>query len=386
MRNILAVLLICFCFGGNVLAAEAQTADEQAAKQEQRALEDRLMQEFDFGEIEGVLREIMPEKKTDFGATLRALLNGDLSLSVKLIEQVISDQIAYEFQHSRKGLIQIFLIAVIAAVFTNFSNVFQNKQIGEISFYVLYLLLITICLGSFRVMLDAAGERLRLLTVFMKALGPAYFLSVAISAGAKTAVAFYNLVLFLIYLAELLILNFLFPLLHIYVVVKILNRLSPEDYMSKLSELLEFLIVWTSKTVLAVVVGLNLIQGLTVPAVDSLKRGILAKGIEAIPVVGDAAGGVGQTLLGTAVLIKNGIGMTGAVFCLAICAVPAVQLLILTFLYKMLAALVQPVSDQRIVGCITDMGDGSLLLLRLVCTTGAFFLITIAVVAATTTF
>lgn len=105
-------------------------------------------------------------------------------------------------------MVHILLIVIVAAVFTNFSNVFQNKQISEISFYVLYLLLITIGLNSFRILIVSASENLERLIGFMKVLGPVYFLAVAFAAGSSTSILFYNLVLLLIYLVELVILNF----------------------------------------------------------------------------------------------------------------------------------------------------------------------------------
>lgn len=352
---------------------------------DQQAVEDKLLQEFDFGEINRILDEIMPKGKMEFRKTVKAIINGDMELSLNVIGKLIYDQFFYEFQQNREVLVHILLISVMAAVFTNFSSVFQNKQIGEISFYVLYLLLITICLGSFQIVIDSVGKRLELLIVFMRALGPVYFLAVAIATGGGTSIVFYNLVLFLIYIVELLILNFLLPLLHIYIVVRMLNHLSTEDYLSKFAELLEFVIVWTLKTLLAAIIGLNLIQGLIAPAIDSLKRGMLTKGMEALPGVGNALGGVTEVLLGTAVLVKNGIGVAGAVICIAICATPAIQMLIMTFLYKMIAAFIQPVSDKRIVGCVASMGDASQILLRLIFTTGVLFLLTIAIVTATTT-
>lgn len=380
MKKIAIILLILL----GSFSVQVQASEVENTQTTQQAIEEKLMKEFDFDDINHVLREIMPQEKMEFGKTVKSIISGDVELSVSLIGNLIKDQVAYEFNHSREGLYHILLVAVIAAIFTNFSSVFRNQQIGEISFYVLYLLLITICLGSFQVVLDAVGERLQLLTIFMRALGPAYFLSVAIATGSGTSIVFYNLVLFLIYIVELLILNFLLPLLHIYIVVRMLNHLSTEDYLSKFAELIEFVIVWTLKTLLAAVVGLNLIQGLIAPAIDSIKRGMLTKGVEAIPGVGDALGGVTRTLLGTAVLVKNGIGVAGAVICIAICAVPAVQILVMTFLYKMIAAFVQPISDKRVVGCITSMGDASQILLRLIFTTGVLFLVTIAIVAATT--
>lgn len=372
-------LMLCSC-----IPVQASEIKEQEVNRQ--AVEDRLMKEFDFDDMNRMLREIMPEEKMDFGEMVTGMINGDIEVSVSFIGKLISDQLFYEFRHNRKALVHILVLAVIAAVFANFSNVFQNQQIGEVGFYVLYLLLLTVCLSSFRLVLDSVGEKLELLIVFMRALGPSYFLAVAISTGSGTSIAFYNLLLFLIYIVELLILNFLLPLLHIYVVVRVLNHLSAEEYLSKFAELIEFVIVWTLKTLLAAIVGLNLIQGLITPAIDSLKRGVLTKGVEALPAIGDALGGVTEVLLGTAVLIKNGIGITGAVICIVICTVPAVQMLVMTFMYKMLAAFIQPVSDKRIVGCITSVGDGSQIVMRLIFTTGVLFLITIAIVTATTTF
>ena len=380
MRRISCVLLLIVS-GFGIRAEAAGNLQEDRAQKE---AEDKMMKEFDFGEIDSVLAEVMPDRKIKFGDTVKGLISGETEWSVKLLEELVADQIFYEFRTSREGLIHILLIAVIAAIFTNFSSVFQNRQIGEISFYVLYMLLITICLTSFQVVLDSAETSLVNLIVFMRALGPVYFLAVAISTGSSTSIVFYNLTLLLIYIVELLILNFLLPLLHIYMVVKILNNISTEDYLSKFAELIEFVITWTAKTLLAAVVGLNLIQGLIAPAVDSLKRGVITKGVEVLPAIGDAIGGVTEALLGTAVLVKNGIGVTGAVICIAICAVPAIQMLIMAFLYKLVAAFVQPISDKRIVGCIMCMGDGSQLLLRLVFTTGVLFLLTIAIVTATT--
>lgn len=381
MKKVILIFAVVFCFSINVQASEIKDREIN-----QKAMEESLMREFDFEDMNQVLEELMPEEKLDFGETVTGIINGETELSVNLIGTFIADQLFYEFRNSREGLIYILLIAVVAAIFTNFSNVFQNRQIGEISFYVLYLLLITICLNSFRIVMDSVGERLELLTIFMKALGPPYFLAVAISTGSKTSIVFYNLVLFLIYIVELLILNFLLPLLHIYVVVKVLNHLSEEEYLSKFAELIEFVVVWTLKTLLAAIVGLNLIQGLIAPAIDSLKRGVLTKGVEALPAIGDALGGTAEVVLGTAVLIKNGIGIAGAIVCIVICAVPAIQMLVMAFMYKIVAALIQPISDKRIVGCITSVGDGSQIMVRLIFTTGVLFLITIAIVTATTTF
>ena len=379
---IFIVILGCFFSPRTVYATEIRDKDEQAELQKEA--EETIWKEFEFSEIEDLLDDIFPEKKTDFQDLIKKMLSGQTEPSLQVIGEMISDQFFYEWKSSKAGMVHILLIVIVAAVFTNFSNVFQNKQISEISFYVLYLLLITIGLNSFRILIVSASENLERLIGFMKVLGPVYFLAVAFAAGSSTSILFYNLVLLLIYLVELVILNFLIPFVQVYIVVKVMNNLSEEDYLSKFAELCETVIAWTLKTLLAGVTGVNIIQGFLSPAIDSLKRSVVGRSAEAIPVVGDAIGGVTEVMLGTAVLIKNGIGVAGALVCIGICLVPIIQMAVVTLLYKLIAAMIQPVSDKRIVGCISSIADGSQMLLRIIFTTGVLFLLTIAVVTATT--
>lgn len=378
MKRLYLALLIFFFI---CIPVQAQEKETETIEQ---LVEDEMKDTFDFREINKAIQEIVQEKKMEFGETVMRVLTGETDLSADLLIRLLENRLFYEFQAGRKGLIQILLLAIIASLFANLSGVLKSQQISEIGFYVLYMLLISISLHSFQIVIDSATAGIENLLVFMKALGPVYFLAVALTSGSGTSIAFYQMVLFFIYMIELLVVNFLIPLLHIYMVVKILDHISSESYLSKFAELIEWGIAWTSKTLLAAVVGLNVIQGLIAPAVDSLKRGILQKGVETLPGIGDAIGGATEVLLGTAVLMKNGIGAAGAIICILICAVPVLQIFGITFLYKVAAALIQPISDPRIVGCVSAVGDGSRLLLKLVCMTGLLFLITIAIVAATT--
>lgn len=100
--------------------------------------------------------------------------------------------------------------------------------------------------------------------------------------------------------------------------------------------------------------------------------------------MGDALGGMAEVAVGTAVLVKNGIGMTGALICVSLCLVPLIQVACVALLYKLAAAVIQPVSDPRITGCVETVGEGVRLLMRVVFTTGVLFLLTVAVVSAVT--
>lgn len=105
--------------------------------------------------------------------------------------------------------------------------------------------------------------------------------------------------------------------------------------------------------------------------------------MEAIPGVGDAIGGVTEVILGTAVLVKNSIGVAGMLICVLLCVGPVIQMAVMALMYKAVrAALAQPVSDKRLVNCMESVGEGCRLLLRMLFTVGVLFLLTIAIAAA----
>ena len=378
----LVLILVVFGIGTRIVSAEETEGDAQEIREE---TENALMSEFDFEEIENSLSGMFPQQKISFEEVLSELITGNWSGLGKTFLGYLSDRIFYEFRYNRENLVYMLMVALTAAVFTNFSSAFQNRQVSEISFYVLYMLLITLCLTAFRVATQGLEENLDALVDFMRVLCPSYFLAVAFASGSVTSLFFYNVILVLIYVVELVLVRFLLPVINVYIMIQVLGNLTGEDFLSEFAQLLQKLVSWILKSLLAGVVGINVVQGLLAPAIDSLRKSALTRTAESLPWIGNAVGGAAEIVLGTAVLIKNGIGMAGAVIAVLICAVPVIQMLILAFLYKLAAALVQPVSDKRITGCISSVSEGYELLLKVVFTAGVLFLLTIAIVAASTT-
>ena len=379
--TILLVLLV-FGIGTRIVNAEELTGEDADAVQEE--IEDAIMSEFDFDEIEKSLQEMFPEEKIEFGDVVSSLMSGEPEETGKLFIDFLSDMISYEFRYNWHNLVYILLISIAAAVFSNFSGAFRNKQISDISFYVLYMLLITMCLTSFQTASQGVEGRLDSVVEFMRVLCPSYFLAVAFASGSVTSVFFYNVILLLIYVVELVIVRFLLPVIHIYIMVRVLGNLTDEDFLSEFAGLIHKIVTWALRTLLACVVGVNVVQGLLAPAIDTLKRSALTRTAEALPWVGNAMGGAAEIFFGTAVLIKNGIGMAGAVIAVLICIGPIVQMALMALMYKLAAALVQPVSDKRITACISGVSEGYELMVRVIFTVGILFLLTIAVVAVST--
>ena len=371
-KIIIMICLLCLCFPITAYATEYSDETEE------------LLKLYDFGELNTFLEENFPNEKMNFLEMMQGFMTGEIEFSFSLLWDLISEQFLHEFQSTKGALVHVLAIVIIAAVFRNFAGTFENGQISEMCFCVLYMLLVTICLNSFRMLMQSAVAGLGLLLEFLKLLGPVYFFAVAIATGSTTSISFNTMILLLISIVEMVIQSLLLPLAQVYMMIRLMNDFSKEEYMSKMAEFLHTIIVWGLRILLGAVIGINMIQGMLTPAIDSVKRSVLVKTGEAIPMIGDILGGTTEVVLGTAVLIKNGIGVAGAIVCIAICMTPVIQMVVVTLMYKLTAALIQPISEKRVVGCISSMADGATILLRVVFTSGVLFLVTIAMVATTT--
>ena len=333
-RFLFTILLVLIVFGlGTKIVDAAEDPDMDAVQEDIR---EALLSEFDFDEIEDSLTQMFPQEKITFGEVVSSLISGDMEETIRMFLQFLADQVSYEFDYNRKNLVYVLLVALTAAVFSSFAGAFKSRQISDISFYVMYMLLITLCLTAFRTSAEGMEERLGYLVDFMRVLCPSYFLAVAFASGSVTSLFFYNVILFLIYIVELVIVRFLLPVVNIYIMIRVLGNLTGEDFLSEFADLIKKVVSWILKTLLVCVISVNVVQGLLAPAIDAVKRSALTRTAEALPWVGNAVGGVAEVVLGTAVLIKNGIGMAGAVISVAICAVPIFQMLIMALMYKLL--------------------------------------------------
>lgn len=342
--------------------------------------------DFDYNEIQQVIDDVLSsDNHIDFESYVNSLITGERKFSLKQIGQDIMNAISKEIKGNNNILTSLISIAVIAAVFTNFSHAFKNTQVAETGFYVAYLLLFSVLTVSFVSAATLATNTINAVLNFMKALVPAYSLSVAFVSSASTSMVYYQVTLYIITFVDFLLIKLVIPMINIYLVVSMANNLSKEDMLSKLAELLSMVIKWILKTVLGLVVGFNAIQGLILPVSDNIKKSALIKLAGAIPGVGDVLGSVTEGVYGAGILLKNAIGVAGVIVIVVICALPVIKLAVTTLIYRISSAAVQPISDKRMINCVIASADAATLLLQTLLVGAVLFLLTITIIAASTT-
>lgn len=336
----------------------------------------------DYSQIQAVIDETDSQSAISFSEIVASLFNGDLSMTLEGIGQYIYDHIFSEIDANRKSILQIMGIAILGAVFTNFSVAFAKNYVARTGFYLTYIILFSLLLTAFLAAYSVAGSVLGFLVEFMSALLPAFCTAIAFASGTASAAGFYGMTALAITAVDWLICHVLLGLIQTYMVLSLVNEISREDYLSRLCGLIRTVISWSLKTMLGLTLGLNIIQGMVLPAFDSFKNSVFMKVSSIIPGIGSALNAAARTAIGSGVLIKNAIGAGGLIVIIIICAVPLVKLAVITLMYKVAEAVIQPVSDERITECIRITADSVLLLLMAVGTAILLFVLSLAVIAS----
>lgn len=376
IRFILAVFLICLEFGATFVQAGQKQREQQEEETRQK-----LMEDMELGQMQDAVNQILKEDSFSIEEILNQILKGESLFQKETMSKWFKNIVKAQLQREQKAMFQVVLLVLLAAVFSNFTAVFGDGKTGETSFYITYMLLLALLIKSFGSMGVELKELLENFILFLKALMPSYFLAVTASSGSATAMIFYEAVLFLIYVIQVVFLKGIVPAIYVLALVELVNYLHSEDFLSKMAELLQTLIEWSLKSCMAVVLGMQLIQNMIGPAMDSLKRDIIGKTAASIPGIGNAINGVTEVALGTAVIIRNGIGVVGIIILVCIGIRPVIRLALLAFLYKLLAAVVQPVSDKRMTGALSTIGNGYVLFLKVLLCMKLLIFITIAILS-----
>lgn len=344
---------------------------------------DSIMGEMKLDEIDETLKSVLEDNSIGFLDAVKQLIKGEIPFTKENVGQLVRATLFSQIEKNKNIAIYILLLAVAAAIFHNFASVFDKSQVVDISFYMIYILLFTLLVKAFHGMSEITLAAINQVLTFMKILIPSYFLAAAFASGSIAGAGFYEVTLLMITVIGWILKYFVMPAINLYVLFTMLNFLTKEEYLTKMAELLKTFVEWTLKTLTAVAVGLQAVQSLILPAIDNLKTTVVNKTAGSIPGIGNIFSGVTEVVLGSAYLIKNAIGVAGMIFLIIICAAPIIRLVVSTLLYKLTAAVIQPVSEKRMVECISSVGDGASLLIRVLVMIGVLFFLSIAMATAT---
>lgn len=347
-------------------------------------------------EMMGYLKKEDIFKQLDeFSGEETAITFSDLveNISKKGVTESLGDMGEYvkqvftrELSANKKNMMQIVVLVLVFSILQNFLGLVENSYITELCYVLTYLVLMLFMLKSFAVTGEVVYSMLDTVTGFMRMLLPAYIAVMVFAGNAMSAMSFYELNFFILYGIEVLMTYLLLPLVNLYVLFCLSNYMLKEEAFSKTAELFRDIFRWGAKIILTLVIGLNVVQGMIAPAMDYASRNTITKSLGLIPGIGGAAAAIGDIFIGSGMVIKNSVGIAAILLLILITMVPFFKVLVITLLYKIMAAFLEPVADKRISKAMSSVAEGGGMLMRVITTTVFMIFITVAMMCTTSSF
>ena len=298
----------------------------------------------------------------------------------------VRDLLFAEISANKMLFLEVILITFCFSLLKNSAGSFGSSYISDVCFLLVYSVLALMLLKSIYTFQGIVADTLERSVSFMRVFVPCFCTGMFFSSNVYTSAGFYPIAFVVIYLVEWAFEKILLPCIHVYVLLQIFNHFFEEAQFGNLADLLQTVVNWGLKSTVTVVCGLSVVQNLINPVKDRLSQGTAAKVVSVIPGVGGAANSVSEVLLGSGMIIKSGIGIAGIVVLICIGIGPLLKTGIITLLYKIMAAIVEPLSDKRISGCIKQLSNAALLYMRVQSYCLILFFVTIALAVSASSF
>ena len=161
-------------------------------------LYDSLANELSYDQIQQMMDQLLGEESFGFADMVQSMIrNGKADTVVDLLHS-FRKIVLSSFSSDRKMFVSLIAVALVGAVFSNFSKVLHGKEVAGTAFYIVYLLFFSILATSFLQIAQLAGQTMENLLAFVKVLIPAFFISLSFTQGGVAAGAYYEFALAMI--------------------------------------------------------------------------------------------------------------------------------------------------------------------------------------------
>lgn len=363
---------------------EVQANDEEPAEPDIDSLIDEQLETLDFDPVKQFWDSIVSE----YGGFLPESQKGSFFDFVKEDKSNAIEQwmlggvkfIFYELAANGKLLGSLILLAVFAVLLQTIQNAFEFHTVSKVAYSISYMVLIILALNSFHIAVTYAEQAIQNMMNFMVALIP-LLLALLASLGNLASVGFFHpIIVFLINTSSLLIIKIVLPLLFLSAILHVISSLTEHYKVTKLANLIKNISLGILGVFFALFLGVISLQGASTAVVDGITIRT-AKFISGnfIPVVGRMFTDATDTILSASLLLKNMIGIAGVAILLLLAFFPAVKVLVISFIFHLAGAILQPLGGGPIVESLHVIGKSILFIFVALAVVSLMFFLTITI-------
>ena len=379
------ILLFLFFYIPSVQAAE-ESKDTQETLSAQD-LVDQQLESLDISELQQYWEDItnkyggfLPESQK---GSLYDFVKGDKKFSFKQWGQGILKFAFHEFIANGKLLGSLIMLTIFSMFLQSMQNAFEKSTISKVAYSIIYMVLVIIALNSFHIAISYTNEAIGTMISFVLALVPLLLALIAASGGVVSAAFFHPVILFLMNSSGLIMQYIILPLLFLATLLSIVSTMSEQYKVSQLAALLRNWSIGLMGLFLTVFLGVISVQGASAAVTDgvAIRTAKFVTG-NFIPVIGRMFTDATDTVVSASVLLKNTVGIAGVAILLIIVAFPALKILMISFIYKFAAAILQPLGGGPVIKCLDIISKSVIYVFAALGIVSLMFFLSITVIVA----
>ncbi|KAB2338475.1 stage III sporulation protein AE [Cytobacillus depressus] len=384
-KIILLNLLFFFLLVPNVQASP-QTEEASKAVHSQ-AIVNAQLDSLNIDELKSFWEKIsseyggfLPESQK---GSLYEFLKGEKKFSFKDWASGFMKFIFHEFIVNGKLLSSLILLTIFSMFLQSLQNSFEKSTVSKAAYAIVFMVLIILALNSFHVAISYTQEAIDTMISFILALIPLLLALIASSGGLVSAAFFHPVILFLMNISGILIQYIVLPLLFLSALLSIVSVMSDQYKVTQLANLLRNWSIALLGAFLTVFLGVISVQGASAAITDGVAIRT-AKFITGnfIPVIGRMFTDATDTVISASILLKNTVGIAGVAILILIAAFPAIKILMIAFIYKFAAAILQPLGGGPIITCLDIISKSVIYVFAALAVVSLMFFLSITVIIA----
>ena len=380
-RTIIIILLF-------LLMSYRSVYSQESVDKEINLIEDfysRQLDNLNIKELELVLEDLIRENeeyfpKMNFKEYILSIIGGEVNLDIENMLKGIIRAFINEIYNNLSLIIQILVVTIACSILMNLQSSFEKDNIAQLGQYACYIILSMMIINSFVMAIDLAKVTVVRMVNFMEVLVPILLALLTAVSGIGTRFLFNPVIIGAVNVIGNMIKTLVFPLIFFTFIVGIISNISQRTQFSKLSQLLRQIVVVLLGVSFTIFIAIITIYGIG-SNVDGITIRTAKYAVDNfIPIIGKFLSDAVETVVGGSAILKNGLGMVGLIVLFLIILFPAIQIFVLIFVYKLIAALVQPIVADNILACLDGVSKDLTMVLVGIISAATMFFITITVI------
>jgi stage III sporulation protein AE len=385
--QIIPILILLFFFLMIPSVQASENTKETSTPISPQGLVDAQLKTMDLTELKQFWEEVttkyggfLPESQK---GSLYEFVKGEKKFSFQQWGKGILKFAFQEFVANGKLLGSLIMLTIFSMFLQSMQNAFEKSSISKVAYSIVYMVLVIIALNSFHVAISYTNEAIGTMISFVLALIPLLLALIAASGGLISAAFFHPVILFLMNMSGLFMQYIILPLLFLATLLSIVSTMSDQYKVTQLAQLLRNWSIGLMGLFLTIFMGVISVQGASAAITDGVTIRT-AKFITGnfIPVIGRVFTDATDTVVSASALLKNTVGIAGVAILLIIVAFPALKILMIAFIYKFAAAILQPLGGGPIITCLDIISKSVIYVFAALGIVSLMFFLSITVIVA----